>query len=67
MTDYQKARRKIKAIIAEAAKERDTKGYRENLGYDQWPFFLGYLDALDLTYPEKSKLLAEFDRQCDNL
>lgn len=65
MTDYQKALLKIKSVIKEAKDERDTKGYRENLGYDQRPFILGWLDASDLTYAERSKLLAQFDRLCD--
>lgn len=65
MKDAQRARRKIKAIIREAERERDTKGYRENLGYDQWSKLQDYFSTLGLTYSERTMLLQEFYRACD--
>jgi len=67
MTDIQKARRKVKELIARATKERDRQGYRENLGYEQRSTLLDYLFGLNLTYLQKSQTLRSFDGQRDNL
>jgi len=67
-TEYRRAQLQIEAIIAKATEERDTKGYRENLGYDQLPYFQGYLSRLfGLTYSEKDQLVQAFCRACDNI
>ena len=65
MTNLSYARNKIKAIANKAIHERDTKGYRENLGYDQQPHFEDYLNRLDLTYPEHAQLIQEFYVACE--
>lgn len=67
MTHYQRAQRKLASIIKKAARERDAKGYRENLGYDQGNKFQDYLNQLDLTYSQHAALTREFDTACDKL
>ena len=67
MTALQKAQAEVTRLIAKAARERDQRGYRENLGYDQRPVLGDFLSTLDLSYSEKYALLCDFDRQCDNL
>ena len=67
MTDYQRGRRKVKRLIIRAIEERNTQGYRENLGYDQQPYLQGYLDSLDLTYSQKANLISEFFEACDRI
>ena len=60
-----RARRRIQSIINTATHERDTTGYRENLGYDQQNKLQEYLNTLDLTYPEFCLFMGEFYRACD--
>jgi len=67
MTNFKRAQRKIRAIVNEAIHERDTKGYRENLGYDQQNRLEEYLNGLDLTYPEHAALIREFYKACDQI
>lgn len=67
MTDVDKAWDKVKRLIAKAKQERDKTGYRENLGYDQYPILVDYLGTLRIPYKFKSQVLQSFDRLCDNL
>ena len=67
MTDYQKGQRKIRSLIKRAIRERDTDGYRENLGYDQQNELANYLNGLGLTYPEHARLIQEFCIRCDKI
>jgi len=67
MTDADRAWAKVRRLIAKAKRERDKTGYREDLGYDQYPTLVDYLGTLHLSYKFKSQVLQSFDRQCDNL
>ncbi len=60
-----KANRFIKKVITKAERERDRKGYRENLGYDSVHVVEDYLKTLDLSYSEYCALKQEFSIQCD--
>lgn len=62
-----KAKRFIDSTIRKAKQERDRKGYRENLGYDQYNRVDDYLKSLDLSYSEQAALLQTFNRQCDDI
>lgn len=54
-------------IIAESKRERDTRGYRENLGYDRRPELIACINLLVLPYQDQCQILAEFDAACDNI
>ena len=62
-----KARDKSRKLIAKAERERDLKGYRENLGYDQYRSLEDYCATLCLSYTETSIILGAFDNACDAL
>ena len=61
---YSKAMKKAKSLIAAAKRERDRKGYRENLGYDSRRKLDDFLAALDLSYIAASSVLDYFDNEC---
>ena len=65
--DKTKALRKIDRFINKAKKERDKKGYRENLGYDSQRELEDYLNILDLSYGEKARLITLFYRRCEEI
>ena len=66
--EYEKAIKFIDKIIKKAEQERDIKGYRENLGYDQDNKVIEYLEKLTLlTYPDKSELLSYFYNSCNSI
>ena len=67
MNDLSKAAQFAKNLIIESITERDNRGYRENLGYDQRPKLKNYLNKLELTYQEKNYILSTFDTACENL
>ncbi len=62
-----KANSFIGKIIAKAERERDRKGYRENLGYDSSRTVEDYLATLDLSHVERSALMNGFFRKCDSI
>lgn len=62
------ARRKATHLYILACRERDTKGMRENLGYDSARTLDDYLDTLDLlTYQDKHIVTTEFFHLCDRI
>jgi len=67
MTDVDRAWARVRRLITKAKRERDKTGYREGLGYDQYPILVDYLGTLRLSYKFKSQVLQSFDSQCDNL
>lgn len=67
MTHWLKAIGKIDSLVNKAKKERDHKGYRENLGYDQQNKFEDYLSTLDLTYQQRAKLIGHFYAKCGEI
>ncbi len=64
MTDYDKALKKVYALVTAAKIERAKKGYRENLGYDQQRKLEGYLSKLNLTYTQRSTVIQAFYTDC---
>ena len=62
-----KATSYIKKVIAKAERERDRKGYRENLGYDSHNQVRDYLNTLELSYIEHSALMKQFNALCDRI
>ena len=65
--DLRKAYKIIDIAIRKAKKERDTKGYRENLGYDSWYKIEKKICSLNFSYQEKCKVKDSFYLECDNL
>jgi hypothetical protein len=57
----------IDKYISKAKKERDTKGYRENLGYDKYNEVKEKIEKLDLSYSETADLMNYFTIQCDSI
>lgn len=53
--------------IKKATNERDRKGYRENLGYDQYNSVKSKVEKLDLGYSETCDVMAYFHRKCDSI
>lgn len=66
-TDVKRGTAFATRLVKKAEKERDTKGYRENLGYDQARKLDAYLGKLDLTYSEEAQITKVFFKQCDNI
>ncbi len=62
-----KARNKVDSLVKIAKKERDKKGYRENLGYDSIYKLEDYLETLSLSYSEKAEVTTYFHAQCDEI
>jgi len=60
-----KAIKIVDRAILKAKQEKNTKGYRENLGYDQYPKVQEQIDKLDLSYSENSEAMNYFNSQCD--
>lgn len=55
-------------LISRAAKERDKKGYRENLGYDQKNKLSDKISELQTEYyQDYCNILDYFRRRCDSL
>jgi hypothetical protein len=67
MNAYQKGQKMIEKIYAKSIRERNAKGYRENLGYDQVPKFSSYLSGLDLSYVDQCRLNREFMDMCNKI
>lgn len=65
--DLRKAYKIIDIAIRKAKKERDTKGYRENLGYDSWYKIEEKIGSLNLSYQEECKVKDYFYSECDNI
>lgn len=62
-----KARARSRQLIAKAKRERDLRGYRENLGYDQYQALEDYCRELCLSYTETTIILGCFENACDAL
>lgn len=67
MKDIAKGRKKAEQLYKKACKERDKKGYRENLGYDQIFKLNDYLEKFDLTYSEECQITDYFFKLCDSI
>ena len=65
--DYTKALKKINTLINKAKRERDSKGYRENLGYDSQPELEDYMSKLNLSYQDEAKLIEMFYQYCSEI
>ena len=65
MNSKQKAINKANQLINKAIQERDTKGYRENLGYDLYGNLANYMNKLDLNYPAQCEVNKYFNDRCD--
>jgi len=57
----------IDKIIVKAQKKIDKAGMYENAGYSTQSKVEEALDYLDLSYQEKSELMAYFYHRCDTL
>lgn len=62
-----KAIRFVDKIIKIAKKERDTKGYRENLGYDQANKVRDEIYKLGLEYNQEAEVMKYFYLMCDSI
>ena len=67
MTDKEKALKIADKLVDKAKQERDTKGYRENLGYDSIYKLEKLISKLDLDYVENADVREYFNRQCDTI
>ena len=69
VTIFEKAKKYAMKLIQKAIKERDAKGYRENLGYDSDRKLREYICAQNLgtTYGDEHRLFDFFDQQCDKI
>lgn len=63
--EMEKAYRKIDVLVKAAKRERDQKGYRENLGYDSIHKLREFLETLSLDYSEKYWIEERFWNECD--
>lgn len=54
-------------LVTKAVKERDKKGYRENLGYDQHLKLRDYMSGKGLTYLDECSVMDRFYGGCDNI
>ena len=54
-------------LVAQAKRERDKRGYRENLGYDAIHKLEDYLETLHLSYSGKAEVIRYFYSQCDTI
>ena len=62
-----RARARSRELIVKAKREKDSKGYRENLSYDQYQALEDYCRELCLSYTETSIILGCFENACDAL
>lgn len=67
MNKVNKAKRKVDYLISKAKKERDEKGYRENLGYDLIHVLEDYLSKLGLHYVDNAGITEYFYSECDKI
>lgn len=65
--NYTKVLKKINTLINKAKRERDSKGYRENLGYDSQRELEDYMSGLNLSYQEETELMKTFYQHCDEI
>lgn len=63
--EYKKALRFMHKLISKAEMERDTKGYRENLGYDSENKLDDFMGKLDLDYQQSCEIRTRFYVCCD--
>ena len=67
MNDNQKGLKIVEKYFQKAKKEAQTKGFRENLGYDLQGNVQQGLEALDLPYYVETELVCLFIRKINNL
>ena len=68
LIQYEKGIKKMNSLILNAKKERDTKGYRENLGYDSENKLRNYLETLEqLVYSEVRDIIQSFYKNCEGI
>jgi len=67
LSDFQKAEKKIKQLIDRAKRERDRKGYRENLGYDSQGKLEDFFGILNFSYADEARLFELFYAECDKI
>jgi len=60
LSDLEKGFAMVDKLINKARQEKEHKGYRENLGYDQLPKLESYLSNLDITYSDRSIITSAF-------
>jgi len=65
--NYTKVLKKINTLINKAKRERDSKGYRENLGYDSQRELEDYMSGLNLSYQEEAELIKIFYQHYDEI
>jgi hypothetical protein len=65
--DFIAALKYARKLVEKARKERDTKGYRENLGYDQDNKLRNRINKMNLSYGEQAAIMTEFYKLCDNI
>jgi hypothetical protein len=54
-------------LYKKAIKERDKKGYRENLGYDSANKLTDYVSTLDMHYQDQCKAKSYFNQLMDTV
>jgi len=67
LSDFQKAENKIKQLVDRAKRERDRKGYRENLGYDSQGKLEDFFRTLNLSYSDEARLIELFYSECEKI
>lgn len=60
-----KGKSRANSLVRLAKKERDERGYRENLGYDSIYELENFIKTLALSYREESDVIKYFYSQCD--
>ena len=66
-TPVMKAKKLVDKMYAKACKERDTKGYRENLGYDQQIKLRDSAVFQSLHYVEQCDVIQYFSAMMDKV
>ena len=61
------AKNYAKELIKLAKKERDTKGYRENLGYDSDHKLEDFLNKFNFTYQQRFAIMKQFYMDCRSI
>ena len=54
-------------LYKKAIKIRDTKGHRENLGYDQQPKLEDFMSKLEMPYSDKADVITYFYSKMDSV
>ena len=67
MDRFQRGINKVNILIENAKKERDSKGYRENLGYDSEGKLRDYMETLGLAYQDEYRVVNYFYSECEKI